>query len=191
MTRLRGAQLPKQRPKREDELLAQGRERVQRLMSEGARLLAAKRPGEALVLLARAWELDPQNADAAINLGGAFILQGKHKLAVPVLEAASRLEPDNPMVWTNLAAAYLGKLPFASPEQQDRAIAAYERVLALEPRTAHVHYNLGLIYLQRQDPSRASMHFRHALATDPDDRDARLWLERIGRGEIEAAGAAG
>ena len=31
------------------------------------------------------------------------------------------------MVWTNLAAAYLGKLPFATREQQDRAIAAFER----------------------------------------------------------------
>ena len=52
--------------------------RVQRLVAEGARLLAAKRAGEAATVLAQAWELDPQNAAAAINLGGAFILQGKH-----------------------------------------------------------------------------------------------------------------
>ena len=35
--------------------------------------------------------LDPDSLEAAINLGGAYILLGKHAQAVPVLEAASRL----------------------------------------------------------------------------------------------------
>jgi tetratricopeptide (TPR) repeat protein len=155
---------------------------VQRLVSEGARLLAARRPGEAAELLSEAWELDPQNAAAAINLGGAYILQGKHERALPALEAATHLEPDNPMAWMNLAAAYLGKLPFATQERQDRAIAAFERVVALNPRTPHVHYNLGLIYLERNDPERAAGYFRAALDTDPTDRDAQHWLDRISRG---------
>jgi predicted Zn-dependent protease len=157
-------------------------ERVQRLVGEGARLLAARRPGEAMELLSQAWELDPQNAAAAINLGGAYILQGKHERAIPALEAAARLEPDNPMIWMNLAAAYLGKLPFATQERQDRAIAAFERAVALNPRTPHVHYNLGLIYLERDDPGRAAAYFRDALDTDPTDRDAQHWLDQISRG---------
>jgi tetratricopeptide (TPR) repeat protein len=155
--------------------------RVQRLVGEGARLLAAKRPGEAAEILAQAWELDPQNTAAAINLGGAYILQGKHERAIPALEAATRLEPDNPMIWVNLAAAYLGKLPFATPERQDRAIAAFERAAALNPRTPHVHYNLGLIFLERDDPARAADCFRTALDTDPTDRDAQHWLDQISR----------
>lgn len=160
-------------------------ERVRRLVSEGARLLAARRPGEALPLLAKAWELDPHNAATAINLGGAYILQGKYKRAVPVLEEAARLEPNNPMVWTNLAAAYLGRLSLATFEQQERAIAAYERVLTLDPRTPHVHYNLGLIYLERRDLTRAAACFHEALLTDPDDRDAQYWLDRIARGDLD------
>ena len=151
------------------------------LVGEGARLLAAKRPGEAAEILSEAWELDPQNAAAAINLGGALILQGKHERAIPALETAARLEPDNPMAWVNLAAAYLGKLPFATQEQQDRAIAAFERAVALNPRTPHVHYNLGLIYLERDNPGRAADYFRDALDTDPTDRDAKHWLDRINR----------
>ena len=153
----------------------------QLLVGEGARLLAAKRPGEAAEILSKAWELDPQNAAAAINLGGAYILQGKHERAIPALEAAAYLEPDNPMVWMNLAAAYLGKLPFATQDRQDRAITAFERVVALNPRTPHVHYNLGLIYLERDDPGRAADYFRDALDTDPTDRDAKHWLDRISR----------
>ena len=155
--------------------------RVQRLVGEGARLLAAKRPGEAAEVLNEAWELDPQNVAAAINLGGAYILQGRHERAIPTLEAATRLEPDNPMIWTNLAAAYLGKLPFATQERQDQAIAAFERALAVNPRTPQVHYNLGLIFLERDDPARAAACFRDALDTDPTDRDAQHWLDQISR----------
>lgn len=185
MSKKRNSQLPKN-PKPDagqDAGTAAGRtERARWLASEGARLLAGRRAGEAAALLVEARELDPNNAAAAINLGGAYILQGKHDLAIPVLEAATGLEPDNPMVWTNLAAAYLGKLPFATQRRQERAIAAYEKALSLEPRTPHVHYNLGLIFLERNDKARASAHFHRALETDPTDRDAQHWLEVLQRG---------
>jgi protein O-mannosyl-transferase len=191
MSKKRNAQLPKtatdaDRPLRNAADSAQGgpddrAARVQRLVGEGARLLAAKRPGEAAEVLNEAWELDPQNVAAAINLGGAYILQGRHERAIPTLEAATRLEPDNPMIWMNLAAAYLGKLPFATQERQNQAIAAFERALAVNPRTPQVHYNLGLIFLERDDPGRAADYFRDALDTDPTDRDAQYWLDQISR----------
>ncbi len=164
---------------------AQRAERVQRLLAEGAQLLSQHRPGEAIPPLTKVLELDPENAAAAINLGGAYILQGKHKQAVPVLERAARLEPDNAMVWMNLAAAYLGKLPFATPQMQDRAIDAFRHALALDPRAPHVNYNLGLIYIERNDVEQAALHFYAALETDPNDRDAETWLDRIRRGELK------
>lgn len=181
MSKPRKPQLPKE-PPRSGEAGSRG-EHVQQLLAEGARLLAAKRPGEAIPLLSEAWELAPDNVAVAINLGGAYILQGKHRLAVPVLEAAARLEPDNPMVWTNLGAALLGKLPLSTAQEQDRAIEAYERALALDPRAPNVHYNLGLIYLERKDTLRAAAHFYGALETDANDRDAQYWLDRIHRGD--------
>ncbi|MGC8779514.1 MAG: tetratricopeptide repeat protein [Anaerolineae bacterium] len=182
MGKPRKPQLPKPLPTADrdpEEDAAARAERVRHLVGEGARLLAARRPGEAIPKLEEALSLDPNNVSAAINLGGAYILQGKHQRAVPTLEAASRLEPDNAMVWSNLAAAYLGKLPLSTPEQQERAIAAYERALTIDPRAPNVHYNLGLIYLERNDAERAAAYFHAALQTDPNDRDAQYWLDRI------------
>jgi protein O-GlcNAc transferase len=183
MSKRRSPQLPKSRdgvpPSQERN------QRVQRLVSEGAALLTAKRVGEAALRLAEAWELDPHSAPAAINLGGAYILQGQHVKAVPVLEAASRLEPDNAMVWVNLAAAYLGKLPFAGREAQDKAITAFERALSLNPHAPHVHYNLGLIYLQRDDLQQAAAYFTYALENDPSDSDAHSWLNKIISGKTD------
>ncbi len=156
--------------------------RVRSLNGEAARLLAAKQPDEAIIKLTEAWELDPENIATVINLGGAYILQGKHAKAIPFLEAASRLDPDNAMIWINLAAAYLGKLPFSSAGMQDKAIAAFEKALSLNPHAPHVRYNLGLIYLQRDDLIRAAAQFRGALDDDPTDKDAQLWLNRIQSG---------
>lgn len=179
MSKQRTAQLPKA-PRHPAEDSAQ---RVQRLVTEGAQLLKARRPGEAAALLQEAHRLDPRNVAVALNLGGAYILQNKHAQAVPILERATEIEPDNPMVWINLAAAHLGKLLFATAEQQARAITAFERALALDPRAPSVHYNLGLIYLERNELPRAATHFERALETDPDDRDALSWLTKIRRAE--------
>jgi Flp pilus assembly protein TadD len=158
--------------------------RVHQLVAEGARLLSVRRPGEAVTRLSEARRLDPYNVPAAINLGGAYIMQGKFRLAVPVLEAAAQLEPDNVMVWTNLAAAYLGKLPLATEEHQNQAIRAYERALDLDPQVPHVHYNLGLIYLERKDFHHAAAHFYRAVEVDPGDRDAQHYLDKLQHGDL-------
>jgi protein O-GlcNAc transferase len=183
MAKRRPPQLP--RTAKAPALPADRDARARALLNEGARLLMARRPGEAVPLLSGALELAPDNADAALNLGSAYILQGKHAQAVPVLEQAAQLDPHNSMVWANLAAAHLGKLPFAERAQQDQAITAFEHALALNPAAPHVHYNLGLIYLERNDLINAASHFQAALDTDPADADARLWLDRIRRGNLD------
>lgn len=148
------------------------------LVNTGANLLQNGDPARALPLLERAWELAPTEVAAAINLGGAYILLNRHAEAVPVLEAAAALAPDNAMVWLNLGAAYLGNPLLATPAQQDQAIRAFERVLAIDPTMHYVNYNLGLIFRDRQDYVRACEQFRRALEVDPGDRDARkLWEE--------------
>ena len=42
----------------------------------------------------------------------------------------------------------------------------------------------ALIYMERQDVEQAALHFYAALETDPNDRDAELWLNRIRSGEV-------
>lgn len=155
------------------------RRQVAELVNRGAGLLHAGLPSQAIPLLERALELDPDNVSAAINLGGAYILAGEHRRAVPILERACELEPDNPMVWTNLGAAYLDRPPFMTEEGERKAIAAFERALELNPAAPHVSYNLGLIYKDRGDLETAIEHFTNAIYANPLDQDARYWRERL------------
>jgi len=161
------------------------RERARQLLNEGAELLRQQRPGEAVDQLERAWQLDPTLIEVAINLGGAYVMQGRHTEAVTVLEEASRTDPDNVMIWINLGAAYLGLLEISDDAGQLKAIAAFERALALDPGAPSVNYNLGLIYKQRGETERAAAHFWRALDVDPSDNDARIRLRQLGYDEGE------
>jgi tetratricopeptide (TPR) repeat protein len=156
-------------------------------LRESARLLQTNRPAEAIELLEPLYRRAPTQADVAINLGGAYILQRKWNRAVRVLSRAAEANPNNSMVWMNLAAAHLGALETAGPEQQRRAIAAYEQVLLIDPQAPNVHYHLGLIYKERGELEQAATYFQKALTVAPHDRDARRWLDQVMAAQMEQA----
>ncbi len=134
---------------------------------------------EAARLLEGLYNLDPQNVEYALNLGGAYILQRRYAEAAEILERAATDAPDNANVWVNLAAARLGPLEESNEEQQNHAIKAYEHALAANPEAPNVHYMLGLIYRSRHDKLRAVAHFTKALEQNPEDNDARRMLSAI------------
>lgn len=53
------------------------------------------------------------------------------------------------------------------PSTQTEAIAAYHKVLEIEPVHAAAHINLGTLYYNRQDFALAERHYRQALEADP------------------------
>jgi tetratricopeptide (TPR) repeat protein len=148
-------------------------------MTQGTRLLSLGKPAEALPLLERAHKLKPRDADAALNLGGAFIMAGQHKRAVPILESAVQAAPDNAQLWINLGAAYLGNPITATDERQLRALEAFNQALQIDPLARSVAYNIGLIHRDRGEISQAVSAFRRAVLADPNDRDAQRLLERL------------
>lgn len=144
-----------------------------------ARMLSQNRPKEAIEILEPLYKVAPDNIDVACNLGGAYILLRKWDRAVSMLEKATNLHPKNAMLWTNLAAAYLGRLETAGPQQQMRAIGAYKQALDVDARTPNVHYHLGLIYKERNELEPARDAFQQALEINPSDNDALIWLNRM------------
>ncbi|MFN2220905.1 MAG: tetratricopeptide repeat protein [Chloroflexota bacterium] len=147
--------------------------------SQGTRLLHRGKAGDAIFLLERAVSVRPDHTDAAINLSGAYILTGKFKKALALLEPLSEREPDNAMVWTNLGAAYLGNPVLARDEEQKKAIAAFERALEIRPAAPSVAYNIGLIYRDREDTEEAARWFRQAVRDNPKDHHARSMLDEM------------
>lgn len=154
-------------------------EQFRRQMRQAAHLLSNGQGEDAIPLLKRCHDLHPDDVDVLINLGGAYILAGRHRLAVPLLERASELEPDNPAVWSNLAAAYLGQIILSTRAKQDRALAAYWRVIELDASYPNAHYNMGLIFIDRRDWDAAHAAFTLAIESNPHDGDAHAMRQRV------------
>jgi tetratricopeptide (TPR) repeat protein len=148
-------------------------------LTQGTQLLSQRRPEDALPFLERAHKLKPDHPEAALNLGGAYIMAGKYKLAVSVLEVAVEHNPDYAQLWINLGAAYLGNPVTATDDRQRRALAAFQRALSLDPLARSVAYNIGLIHRDRGEIEQAIAAFRRAVLADPDDQDAWRLLERL------------
>ena len=159
--------------------------RFEAYFRRGTELLQQGQPGQAVSLLQKAVELEPENMDAALNLSSAYILTKKFKNAVPILERLSEAYPHNAMVWTNLGAAYLGNPVLAREEEQLRAIAAFERALQADPVAPNVAYNIGLIYRDRREVEKAISWFERALQANPGDQDARNLIRKLR--DIESA----
>ena len=150
----------------------------------GTLLLQQGKARDALPFLKRAHELRPEHVDAALNLGGAYLLAGQHRNAVPVLERAVERAPDNPRLWISLGAAWLGNPLLADDARQLKALSAFRRALQVDPFAPSAAYNIGLIHVDRGEREQAISAFQRAVQSDAGDVDARRFLRRL-----EAGGA--
>ena len=167
-----------------DTWLQAGNERqFRQQLRSGTRLLHQGKAKEAVRLLKRAYEIRPDDTDAALNLGGAYLMSGRHREAIPVLERAVERAPGSAQLWISLGAAYLGNPILASDEQQLKALSAFQRALQIDPFAPSAAYNIGLVHRDRGEVDLAIAAFRRAVKSDPGDADAKRLLERL-----EAAG---
>ncbi len=90
-------------------------------------------------------ESERQEAEAARNLGEAYLAQGNFTLALRELLKAESLNPEDPFVQNYLGLAYMGK------EKLDTAITHFQKALAINPGYAPARNNLGTAYVAKQD----------------------------------------
>jgi tetratricopeptide (TPR) repeat protein len=69
------------------------------------------------------------------------------------------------------------------------ARAAFERVLALDPKNLVALKFLGILHAESGDSARAAEYFEHILALDPDDREIRSRIEDVEIAGIHAPNA--
>ncbi|HOO77455.1 MAG TPA: tetratricopeptide repeat protein [bacterium] len=159
-------------------------------------------PDEAVALLRRVIELDPDAYEPRVKLGAILLGRDEAEKAVPLIERARDLAPSLPRVGMLLGAAYqkAGRIgdaevelerviSFAPPEKspylllgglyqaeekKEEAARVYETGRRALPDLPEFPFKLGLLSLDGDDPAAAADLFREALAVDPGFGDA--WL---------------
>ena len=103
------------------------------------------------------------STDQPRRVGREQFIRGNYVLAERYFQAAVEQAPQDGDSWVGLAASYdqLGRF--------DLADRAYQRAAELKGNTPQLLNNRGYSYLLRGDAARASVLFRQALSSSPDD----------------------
>ena len=106
---------------------------------ETACALESDSPEQARAAYERALEIDPDLADAHVNLGRSLHLAGERGRAEPHYREAVRLTPDDPTPHYNLGVL------LEESGRRDEAVNAYRQAILRDPDFADAHCNLGLL----------------------------------------------
>jgi tetratricopeptide (TPR) repeat protein len=129
-----------------------------------------------------ALKIEPTLAAARANLAIALYYAGQIDAAEQEARAAQTALPDAPQP------PYLRGLIAKGQNRSDEAIAAFRRVLQIDPEDVGSRVNLGQVYLQERNTTEALPLFREALAREPFNVTAAYGLATalIRAGDAEA-----
>ena len=176
----------------------------------GLAYLRLRRYAEAAASLERALELEPHYADVYRDLAAACEAQGMKSAAIGWLERGTKQVPGYEPLYRDLVDLKLGqdrpdealRILEAAVERWpdalwaqfrlaqlyhrlelfDKARAALETVLNIEPGIAEVHALLGGVLYEQEKYEDAAKAYRRAIALDPEDHSSHnnlAWLYAI------------
>lgn len=115
----------------------------------------------------RAFRLDKAYvADFNKSTGMAYVRHGHWEKAIPLLEKALAVNPDDQDTRLRLAEAYGGA------DEYEKSCRHLEKILEQDPDSARVLRALGIAHSRRQDYDRAIEYLERAVKLDPDHAKA-------------------
>ena len=115
---------------------------------------------------ADAIELNPNDAEAYNNRGGAYIKKGDYDRAIEDCTKAIQLNPSYAGAYNNRGVAYRYKGDF------NRALEDCTKAIDLNPSYAGAYNNRGTVYGETGDYNRAIKDHTKAIQLEPNDADA-------------------
>jgi tetratricopeptide (TPR) repeat protein len=131
---------------------------------------------------------DPASPQVNLALADLYFRTNHAREAENTVRELLKSAPDNVDAHKLLGRVYLRALSegqnaasSASPASNmlDRAIAEFEKIVALEPRSVDERMVLGQLYTVKHDAKRAEEQFKTAKAIEPDSEEVVLNLARL------------
>ena len=113
--------------------------------------------------------LDPENEHWQVGLAKALLQQQKYSEGIAVLEQILVDDPENDILWTSAANAYLGL------DDPETAVAIHEIVDRLGKSTPETLVFMGNIYMSRQLNELALTYFQRAIQED-ENQDPKAYI---------------
>lgn len=130
-------------------------------------LTASNKQTEALIYYKKTIEQNPNNQDALYQLGTTFLKKNEYTEAVSYLEQYAALNNTNIEVLNQLYTAY------ATLGNSEKSIYYQQQIIALQP-TEQGHLQLGNLFLQQGNLSKAIESYNNVLTINPKNSQAYL-----------------
>jgi serine/threonine protein kinase/Tfp pilus assembly protein PilF len=101
-------------------------------------------------------------------LATGHITAGRYRQALPLLEEATRQDPEHFWAWFSLGNCY------ENLAQDARAVACYSACMGMRPRFAWTYFNRGLCHLRQQEMKQACADFDQVIRLRPLMADAYI-----------------
>lgn len=127
----------------------------------------------------------PVNPEAYdLYLRGTMLADSNNKAAIEALESAVAVDPDFAPAYAALGRAYTVMLFFFEPteEWKEKAEAAVERALSLDPNLAEAHVSRAMLFFTPEHGwqyEKAIQECRQALALDPNLAEGHVFLATV------------
>ena len=149
------------------------RQRLQRLLQDGATLAAGGRPEGAIKAFQRALMLDPDHAEANARLGKLLLEARRYPEAEAHLQRAATYRPRDFDLHVSL-----GELYYHLGENQ-LSQQAFGQAMILNSRHSDPHAWLGILAYEDNRMPEAARSLEHAVALDPANAVARFYLAQL------------
>lgn len=148
-----------------------GNERMSVALSKS--YLDAGRLDDALAVLNRAVEINPEFDLAYVNISAIMLRQGNHDQALAALQKGLAANPDSEKLHNNLGLFYL------TTGQSEKARYYFERVIAANPLYPDAYLNLGALYANSDQPIKAIDNYKKAIALSHENVAAHINLAAL------------
>ena len=140
---------------------------------KGVELANEKKLDEAVAAFRTATELNPNFAEAYINLGLLLFQQTKDDEAEKVLLKALELKPDEPKIKNTLGSLYFEKARvLLEADKVDEALEHLKTSYSYNPEYSYTNYLLGYAYSNKGNNEEAIKYFEAFLAKEPNSPQA-------------------
>lgn len=164
------------------QVLAQDPQNITALEEVAENEVSLERYDRARVAATHAVELDRESSAGHYILGFLASLEEDWSVAVPQLQLANRLRPNDPEILRALGWTLF------NAEQRIQGVVTLERALNLDPENALSLCDLGVCYLHLQNYTKAHSLFVRALELDPGNERARECVQAVDRMRKEREG---
>ena len=146
--------------------------------------LTTRQPSNALAVLERQMKVQPENTDALVNYAALLMQFNNLKGAIPYLDRALALRPNDASALQNRAIACLN----STPPRLDEALRDYLALQAIASRDSYyVPFGLGEVYRLKKNKKEALRYYNQYLKIAPQNLpERRIVLDRIK--QVEAGG---